>query len=108
MSEGEDLVAAWLNVAGIPYVAQWRFHPTRRWRFDFALGTEETIPQLKLALEVEGGQWIGGHKRGSAADTDCEKFNAATMLGWKVLRFTTAQVKDGRAWKVIHQLWHSS
>lgn len=110
-SAAEDLVELWLKDAGIPYVAQWRFHPTRRWRFDFAIGEHHgtwkmlEIENRKLAIEVEGGQWTGGHKRGDAADSDCEKFNTATLMGWKVLRFTTNQVNQGLAWKPIHQLW---
>lgn len=114
-SDGEEKVAEWLDLAGIPYVRQWRFHPIRRWRFDFALGVNgrynhpndpPTIEDAKLAVEVEGGQFTGGHKRGKAADTDYEKFNAATMRWWRVLRFSTGQVERGEAWPVIHEAWH--
>jgi hypothetical protein len=115
MSKGEELVEAWLTARGYPYVAQWRFHPIRRWRFDFALGYEplhprmgvsKTLERLKLAIEVEGGQFTGGHKRGKAADSDTEKFNEATLRGWRVLRFTTGQVERGEAWPVIERAWH--
>jgi very-short-patch-repair endonuclease len=102
-SDGEEQLAAWLTKAGIPYTREWRFHPVRRWRFDFALGDNPS--KSKLAIEVEGGAWTGGHKRGAAADTDCEKSNEAVMHGWRVLRFTTAMVTDGRAYKVIHNAW---
>lgn len=33
----------------VEMVAEHRFHPFREWRFDYA------IPELKIALEVEGG-----------------------------------------------------
>lgn len=33
----------------VEMVAEYRFHPFREWRFDYA------IPELKIALEVEGG-----------------------------------------------------
>lgn len=68
------------------------FAPPRKWRFDFAW------PSRMVAVEIEGGTWInGGHSRGSAFEKDAEKYNTAALLGWKVLRFTTNMVRDGRA-----------
>lgn len=64
------------------------FHPERRWRFDFA------FPSSSVAVEMEGGTWTGGrHSRGSGVAGDCEKYNAATMLGWSVLRYTTTDIR---------------
>ena len=112
MSIGEELVETWLRDNGYPFTAEWRFHATRRWRFDFALGHPpaphgdgKTIDRLKLAIEVEGGQFTGGHKRGKAADSDTEKFNEALLMGWRVLRFTTGQVQRGEAFPVIVRGW---
>ena len=69
-----------------------RFHPTRRWRFDFAWTHQH------LALEVEGGVWCSGrHTTGSGFTADCIKYNVALTLGWKVLRVTGSQVKSGQA-----------
>jgi very-short-patch-repair endonuclease len=69
-----------------------RFAPPRRWRFDFAFE-----PQ-KLAVEIEGGAFSRGrHTRGAGFIADMEKYNTAVALGWKVLRFTPSQVKDGTA-----------
>ncbi len=31
---------------------EYRFHPTRLWRFDYAW------PQERLAVEFDGGQWL--------------------------------------------------
>lgn len=62
---------------------EWRFGNKRRWRFDFAW------IMAKVALEVEGGVWSGGrHTRGSGFLRDMEKYNAATMAGWRVIRCT--------------------
>jgi len=59
----------------------------RRWRFDFAW------PRHKLAVEVEGGSAINGrHVRPKGFRDDGEKYNAAVLLGWRVLRYTTAMV----------------
>ena len=63
--------------------AEYRFHPTRKWRFDFAW------PDAKLALEVDGGVWTQGrHTRGAGWLKDAEKFNTAAVMGWRVLRVT--------------------
>lgn len=68
------------------------FHPERRWRFDFA------FPAQKVAAECEGGTWTRGrHTRGAGYEADLEKYNAAALLGWLVLRFTKAQVTSGAA-----------
>lgn len=59
------------------------FHPTRKWRFDYAW------PDKKIAIEFEGGTFIrGGHTRGAGYAKNCEKYNQAALLGWKVYRFT--------------------
>ena len=73
-------------------LTQHAFHPTRKWRFDFSW------PAFRLAMEVDGGTWIGGaHSRGSGIESDCEKLAAAVILGYRVMRATTNQVKDGTA-----------
>lgn len=67
-----------------------RFHPERKWRFDFA------FPSLKVAVEIEGGtfgRW-SRHTTGAGHQGDCEKRNAATVMGWKVLYFTTKDLQE--------------
>lgn len=64
-------------------VAEYRFHKTRKWRFDYAW------PAYKVALEIEGGVWSGGrHTRGKGFLGDMEKYNAAAVAGWTVIRCT--------------------
>ena len=73
---------------------QWKFHPKRAWRMDFAYPS----PDYLLAIEVDGGTWTNGaHARGDGIERDCEKLASAVILGWRVLRATTNQVKDGTA-----------
>jgi hypothetical protein len=63
---------------------EFSFHPTRKWKFDFA------FPDIMLALEIEGSVWNNGrHTRGSGFIKDIDKYNEATMMGWKVLRAAT-------------------
>lgn len=64
-------------------VKEYRFHPVRRWRFDYA------IVEHKIAIEVEGGVFTQGrHTRPLGFLGDIEKYNNATTLGWSVLRVT--------------------
>jgi very-short-patch-repair endonuclease len=68
---------------------EFRFHSLRQWKFDFAW------PECRVAVEVEGGIFIrGGHNRGMIYTQNCEKYNAATILGWAVLRYTTKDLES--------------
>jgi very-short-patch-repair endonuclease len=102
-SQGEEELARQLDALGIAYVREIRFARPRRWRFDFGLGDELApgVCSTKWAVEVEGGAWSGGHRRGMEANKDTEKSNAAVMLGWRVLRFTPYQVETGEAIECI-------
>lgn len=78
----------WRALGGPVLAVEHRFDARRQWRFDFAL------PTLRVAIEVEGGQWTNGrHTRGLGFAADCAKYNAAAMAGWRVLRFTQSMVR---------------
>jgi len=73
-------------------VREHRFHPTRKFRFDYAW------PDQKVAMEVDGGLFVkGGHSRGAAREYDMARDAEAMMLGWKVLRVSTKHFKNGEA-----------
>jgi very-short-patch-repair endonuclease len=83
MTYNPAVVISWMrNEHGLPVPKlEYRFHPDRKWRFDFAW------PDEMVALEVEGGVWSHGrHGRGSGIVKDIEKYNAAAQAGWMVLR----------------------
>ena len=88
-SPGEESFALHCRVEKLSPLREHVFHPTRKWRFDFA------FPDNMLAVEIEGG-YGGRHQRGGFK-TDMEKYNAAAKLGWRVLRYTTRMVTDGTA-----------
>lgn len=68
---------------------EYQFHDKRLWRFDYAW------PSYKIAVEVEGGIWTQGrHTRGKGVLGDMQKYNAAAVLGWRLLRCTPDQL-DG-------------
>jgi very-short-patch-repair endonuclease len=97
VSAAEEEMALHLKAHKIAYEREYRFHPERRWRFDFA------IPEHKVAIEVEGGAFVNGrHTRGAAFVKDCDKYNAAMLLGWRVFRFVPKQhVQTGLAIECI-------
>lgn len=77
-------------------VSEHKFHETRKWRFDWAW------PHLKLALEIEGGAWIGGrHTSGAGFVKDLEKYSEAAILGWRIIRVTPQQMENGEAHGLI-------
>jgi len=92
-SVGEHLFEVMLMAEKISgWEREYKFHPTRKWRFDFAW------PLEKFAVEIEGGVWSGGrHTRGKGFIEDCIKYNEAVMLGWRVIRVTTDMVQSGEA-----------
>jgi very-short-patch-repair endonuclease len=92
----EALVDNLAIAADTPGVLEHRFHPIRRWRFDAA------FPERMVAIEVDGGAFIGGrHTRGAGFKADCEKLNAAALHGWRIFRFLPEQVRNGEALKIL-------
>lgn len=88
-----DFLTLWQTLApgDLPDpVAEYRFHPTRRWRFDYAW------PARRVAVEVDGGQWQAGGGRHNT-DPDRLKLNVAAALGWRVLRFSHTALQDDPA-----------
>jgi very-short-patch-repair endonuclease len=70
----------------------------RRWRFDLAW------PDVRVAVEIDGGMFVrGGHNRGPQITKDHEKRNAAVLLGWRVLVYTTIDMNK-RPVQVIEEI----
>lgn len=99
-SELERSLLFLLKVEGLPEPScEVTFHPTRRWRFDFA------YLERKVAVEVEGGLYTNGrHTRGAGYERDLEKYNEAALRGWTVLRFSKAMIEDGRAIETLKKV----
>lgn len=95
----EETLARQIRVYKLPApVREHRFHPERKWRFDFA------FLEQKVAAECEGAIYVNGrHTRGSGFEKDCEKYNAATLLGWRVFKFTPRMVKTGAAIEALQE-----
>ena len=81
---------------GKEVVAEYRFHPSRDWRFDFA------IPSRRVAIEVEGGAFNGGrHIRPDGYLRDMEKYNEAAVSGWCVIRVLPAELLTFKTMRLI-------
>jgi very-short-patch-repair endonuclease len=79
---------------------EYRFHKTRRWRVDCAHVSS------KLAVEVEGfaaGGTSGRHQRAGGFTADCEKYAELAIAGWRLIRVTGNQVKNGQALQWIER-----
>lgn len=80
---------AWWLLNGLPVVpwSEYKFHPIRKWRFDYC------FVKQKLAIEIEGGVFSKGrHVRGVGYINDMEKYNSATLLGYRILRYQPGKI----------------
>ena len=96
----EELLAWQIKGRGLPTPErEYRFHPTRLWRFDFA------FVEFRLAVEVEGTTYEGGrHQRMAGFEEDVVKYAEAALAGWVVIRFTPAKIKSGYAVRSIEHM----
>ena len=99
-SQLEETLALHLRADNIPFVREHRFHPVRRWRFDFAL------PDYRIGIECEGLTHPGTksrHTTNSGFEADCDKYNEAAIAHWRVLRFTWNMIRSGTALAMIQR-----
>lgn len=93
----------WEFLEGPELLREYRFHPERRWKADFA-----HLPSRTL-IEVEGGVWNHGrHTSPKGFLNDAEKYLAATLDGWNVLRLTAPQIELATLRRVIHYIHERS
>ena len=88
----------WRVAQGPPLEREFRFHPARKWRADFAHLGSRTL------IEVEGGIFMragGRHTRGSGYASDAEKYLEAALAGWRVLRLTERQLEIGAVERIV-------
>lgn len=86
----------WRSLDGPALEREFRFHPTRKWRADFA-----HLPSRTL-IEIEGGIWIRGrHTSPRGFIADAEKYLEATLGGWRVLRLVDQQIKAPTIQRIV-------
>jgi very-short-patch-repair endonuclease len=77
----------WRALDGPKLTSEYRFHPARRWRADYAHIESRTL------IELEGGVWVGGrHNRAAGFVADAEKYLEAALGGWRVVRLVGSQI----------------
>lgn len=70
-------------------VAEYKFCPTRRFRADFY------IPSLEVLIEYEGIMSAKArHTSVKGYTIDCEKYNIASIMGFRLLRYTALNIGD--------------
>ena len=76
----------WRMIHGQELVAEYKFHPIRKWRFDY-------FHKSGVAIELEGGIYTGGrHTRGAGFLKDMEKYNEAASRGILVFRVPSHKI----------------
>jgi len=106
MSKAEETLNFQMKKAyKLEFEREYRFHPVRKWRFDFA------FIDKKIAVEVEGitfygknkngSMKLGRHQTGKGVEADLEKYDEAMRLGWNVYRCSQKMVTSGRAIETI-------
>ena len=87
-SELENRFATlWDAIGGPELVREYRFDKSRRWRADFAW------EEARLLIEIEGGVWNRGrHLTPRGFMNDAEKYLAATLQGWAVIRLVDSML----------------
>ena len=83
---------------GVEVVKEYKFHPVRKWRFDYA------FTEYMFEVELDGGVWTGvRHINPSGYINDMEKLNTAASMGWLVLRITTDDRFASKTYDLIKQ-----
>jgi very-short-patch-repair endonuclease len=79
----------WRSLGRTELATEFRFDAERRWRADFA------HLESRALIEIEGGLYVAGggrHNHSAGFIADAEKYFAAFLAGWSVVRLTSAQI----------------
>lgn len=80
---------AWCNSKAVLLKEEYQFHPTRKYRADWA------IEALRVLIEYEGlNSAKSGHLTFGGYSKDTEKYSDAAKQGWIVLRYTMKNYKN--------------
>lgn len=83
-----------LKSMNVPFVTELKFMDGRSFRFDIAIQSRMIAIEYEGTFEGKGTTGKSRHTTQLGYTQDCEKYNNALCLGWKVLRFTSLNYKD--------------
>lgn len=79
----------WCNQHALSLEEEYRFHPDRKWRSDWA------IPGIRVLIEYEGlMSEKSRHTSVKGYSGDSDKYREAAKAGWVVLRYTALNYKQ--------------
>lgn len=85
----ELILQEWCKDNAFLLVPEFQFLTNRKFRFDWA------VPAIKLAIEYEGiFSQKSRHTTKDGYSRDSEKYTAAAVNGWRVLRYTAKNYKN--------------
>lgn len=99
--QAQHSVYLWIvdRLKGMDVRSNYRFHSKRKFELDVA------ILEWRLGVEVDG--FGGGHQLPRGFIRDREKDLEAACEGWRVLRLSTAQVRDGSAFDYLDRIFQA-
>lgn len=94
--EFESLIQTYLPKLLPLTVAEYKFHPERRYLFDYCW------PCYSVAVDIQGGIYINpaskgrrsGHVSPKGMENDMEKINLAQSCGWIMLQFAPNHIRQ--------------
>lgn len=104
-TSAEDLLALHLGLAGIAYEREVVFAPPRKWRADFLIHVPNSDRTVLVEVEGSGAGSVGRHQRFAGWVADMDKYNAATLLGYHLLRYTRGHVQTGAALRGVEDFF---
>lgn len=104
-TSAEEVLAIDLQAAGLPFVRQFKYAGGRRLAADFLVeGPPTAQGRASVLVEIQGGVYTRkAHGSVTGVLADIDRLNAATVNGWRMLRFTPKQVDDGDAIPIIEK-----
>ena len=86
---GKQFIEKVLIESGLSFEKEYKFFELRNWRSDFF------IIDKKVIVEYEGiYSEFSRHTHYSGFVGDCHKYNKASILGYRLLRYTSGTYKD--------------
>lgn len=99
-TSAEEVLAIDLTAAGLMFTRQFEYAVGRRLKADFVVQANSDA----VLVEIQGGVYTRkAHGSVSGVLADIDRLNAATVNGWRMLRFTPKQVDEGEAIPMIER-----